>query len=108
MPAPGQMGEHEEGSLELKGYLMESQARVQLASMLSKRISFSDQIRRVIDESQVTRYKIAQETGVSESTLSRFMGRKGGLSLDALERLGEYLRLMVVMAPQRGNGRKGR
>ena len=45
---------------------------------------------------------------VAESTLCRFMGRKGGLSLDALDRLGEYLRLTVALAPQRPNGRKGR
>jgi hypothetical protein len=93
--------------MELKGYLMESQASVQ-SSFMARRMSFTDQIRQAIAHSEVTRYRIAQETGVAESTLSRFMGGKGGLSLDALERVGEYLDLMVVVAPQRGDGRKGR
>ena len=108
MPTSGEVGEHEKGSMELKRYLMESQALVQSPFMARRRTSFIDQIRQAIAQSAVTRYRIAQETGVAESTLSRFMGGKGGLSLDALERVGNYLGLMVVVAPHGGDGRKGR
>lgn len=87
---------------------METQASVEWTFMTIRPASFSDQIRRAVDRSDVSRYRISKEIGLAESTLSRFMGRKGGLSLDALDRLGEYLRLTVVAASQRGNGRKGR
>ncbi len=87
---------------------MKSQAGVQSAFMASRKSSLTDQIRRAIERSAVSRYRIAQETGVAESTLCRFMGRKGGLSLDALDRVGKYLHLTVTSAPQPSNGRMGR
>jgi len=41
--------------------------------MASRKPSLTDQIRRAIEQSAVSRYRIAQETGVAESTLCRFM-----------------------------------
>ena len=57
----------------------------------------SDQIRRVIDDSGLTRYRIAQDTGIDESTLSKFYNGRQGLSMKALDRLGKYLGLRIVM-----------
>ena len=57
----------------------------------------SDQIRRVIDDSGLTRYRISKETGIDESALAKFYNGHRGLSMDALNRLGEYLGLRIVM-----------
>ncbi len=46
----------------------------------------SDQIRQAIDDSGLTRYRIAQETGISETALALFYNGHRGLSMKALER----------------------
>ena len=66
-----------------------------------------DEIRDAIDASGKTRYRIAQESGVAESILSRLMSGERGLSIDALETLADYLGLEIVMRPKRRQ-RKGR
>jgi transcriptional regulator with XRE-family HTH domain len=57
--------------------------------MAKRRIKFSDQLRRAVDASGLSRYRIAKEIGVSESLLSRFMSGKwlGEENLDALAAL---------------------
>jgi transcriptional regulator with XRE-family HTH domain len=60
-----------------------------------KRIS--DQLRMAIDASGLTRYRIAQETGISEATLSKFYLGQRGLSMKALDTLGECLQLTIHM-----------
>jgi hypothetical protein len=67
-----------------------------LFDMGKKRPKVSDQIRAAIDAAGVTRYRISKDTGISESMLSRFMGGSRGLSMEALDTLGEYLDLEVV------------
>lgn len=57
----------------------------------------TDQLRQAIEESGLTRYRIAQETGISESTLSKFHLGQRGLSMQALNALGEFLELKIVM-----------
>ena len=57
----------------------------------------TDQIRQAIDECGLTRYRIAKETGIDESALAKFYNSRRGLSLDALDRLGEFLELRIVM-----------
>jgi transcriptional regulator with XRE-family HTH domain len=57
----------------------------------------TDQIRRAIGDSGLTRYRIAKETGIDESTLAKFYNGHRGLSMDALNRLGELLSLRIVM-----------
>jgi transcriptional regulator with XRE-family HTH domain len=68
-----------------------------------ERKKLSDQIRGAVDASGLTRYRIAKELGVAESTMSRFMNGKGGLSLDNIDRLAELLRLNIsVVGTERG------
>ena len=66
-----------------------------MAKRRSKKLT--DQIRRAIDDSGLTRYRIAQETGIDESTLSKFYNGHQGLSMSAVDRLGKYLGLRIVM-----------
>ena len=58
--------------------------------------SFSDQIRRAIEQSGLSRYAICKQIEVDQSTMSRFMHGKGGLSMEALDRLARVLGLAVV------------
>lgn len=65
---------------------------------MSKRRSkkMTDQVRQAIDDSGLTRYRIAQDTGIDESTLAKFYHGTRGLSLDNLDLLCEYLDLRIV------------
>jgi hypothetical protein len=58
----------------------------------------TDQLRKAIDDCGLTRYRISKETGISESTLSKFSLRQRGLSMEALDALGECLQLTIVMS----------
>jgi predicted transcriptional regulator len=63
--------------------------------------TLSEQIRQLIDECGVSRYRIAKDTGVSEPALSHFMTGKTGLSMRALDELGTYLGLVVTIDERR-------
>ncbi len=63
---------------------------------MARRTKLSEQLREVIRTCGLTRYRISKELGFSEATLSRFMHRKAGLSMETLDRLGELLRLRLV------------
>ena len=56
-----------------------------------------DAIREAIETGDKTRYRIWKDTGISESQLSKLMRGKRGLSIEALERLAEYLNLEIVI-----------
>jgi cyanate lyase len=60
----------------------------------------TDQLRKAIDDSGLTRYRISQETGISEATLSKFYLGQRGLSMEALDALGECLQLSIVLGRQ--------
>ena len=57
----------------------------------------SDQLRQAIDDSGLTRYRIAQETGISETALALFYNKQRGLSMKALNALGEFLQLKITL-----------
>ena len=57
----------------------------------------TDQLRQAIDDSGLTRYRIAKETGISEATLSKFYLGQRGLSMAALNALGECLQLTIKL-----------
>ena len=62
----------------------------------TKRTALTEQVRRAIAESGISRYRIARETGIAESTLSNFMADKRGFSLASLDALGDFLELDIV------------
>ena len=63
---------------------------------MSKKLpTVTDQLKRAIDDSGLTRYRIAKETGLSEATLSKFYLGQRGLSMKALNALGKCLQLTV-------------
>jgi len=81
--------------------------------------SFTDQIRRAVDASGMSRYAIAKRLGIPESSMSRFM-TGGGLSFENLDALAALLGLRVAargksgatrgtrQAGDKGNQNKGR
>ena len=58
----------------------------------------SDQVRNAIDNSGLSRYRIAKEIQIDESALAKFYNGHQGLSLKALDRLGEYLGLEIIIS----------
>jgi transcriptional regulator with XRE-family HTH domain len=75
---------------------------------MSKRRSktTTDQIRDAIDASGVTRYAIAHETGIDESSLAKFYNGKGWLSLESFEALGKFLNLKITLGSKPKQGEK--
>jgi DNA transposition AAA+ family ATPase len=66
----------------------------------------TDQLRQAIDDSGLTRYRIAKETGISESALAQFYNGHRGLSMEALNALWEFLELKITSG--RKPGQKGK
>lgn len=67
----------------------------------------SDQLRQAIDGSGLSRYAISQQTGIDQASLSRFMQGQVGLSLDAIDRLSEFLQLTITTG-RKPDERKGK
>lgn len=59
--------------------------------------AFSDQIRQAITDCGLSQYAISKHTGISKSTLCRFMNGDRGLTMTSLDTLATYLRLEVRM-----------
>jgi transcriptional regulator with XRE-family HTH domain len=66
----------------------------------------TDQLRQAIDDSGLTRYEIAKQTGIDESALAKFYNGHRGLSMEALNALGECLKLKITLG--RKPGKKGK
>ena len=60
--------------------------------------TISEEIKKAILTAGVTRYRIAQDTGIDEATLCRFVSGERGLSMLAIDRLAEYFGYKIVKA----------
>jgi len=58
-------------------------------------------VRKAIEASDKTRYRLSKETGIDQAQLSRFVNHKEGLSMVNLERLTEALDLEIIVRPRR-------
>ncbi len=69
-----------------------------------------DDIRQAIAASDKSRYRLWQETGISQGQLSEFMAGTKGLSVEALEKLAECMGLEITVQPMERTktSRKGR
>jgi predicted XRE-type DNA-binding protein len=65
----------------------------------------SEQLRTAIQDSAVSRYRIAEATGISQSTLSLFCAGKRGLSMAAIDQLVDFLGWKVT-SPKRAKTRR--
>lgn len=59
--------------------------------------TLSGQLRRAIERSGMSRYRICKQIGLAESAMSRFMSSERGLSMEVLDRLFPLLNLRVVV-----------
>jgi plasmid maintenance system antidote protein VapI len=59
--------------------------------------SISDQLRDAIEQSEMSRYQIAKETGVDAASLCRFAAGQVGLTLQNIDRIGRVLGLRIVV-----------
>jgi plasmid maintenance system antidote protein VapI len=64
-------------------------------SDMPKTKRFSDQVRQAIADAPITRYRLAQLTGVGEPTLSKFVSCKAGISWDSIDAVAKVLGLHV-------------
>ncbi|MCH8854108.1 MAG: helix-turn-helix transcriptional regulator [Planctomycetes bacterium] len=56
---------------------------------------FDEQLREIVRKCGRTQYRIAKETSIDESALSKFMRGERGLSMSAINALVAYLNLVV-------------
>lgn len=66
-----------------------------------------DRLKQAIRESGKTRYRLAKETGIAQSALSRLVSGERGLSIDAAEKLARALEMEIIIRPakRRDKGR---
>ena len=59
------------------------------------RVSFSDQLRRAVRDSEMSRYAISKRTGIPQSTLCKFIQGERGLSFESTDKLMDVLDLTI-------------
>jgi transcriptional regulator with XRE-family HTH domain len=64
--------------------------------MAKRTTQISEQLRELIDASGRSRYSICKATGIAEPAMSRFMNGKGGLSLEAIDKVADLLGLTLT------------
>ena len=85
--------------------MTQSQVVDKLHSM-ARKVRLSDQVRKAVDQSGMSRYRICQLAEIDQPSMSRFMAGKVGLTLERLDRLAEVLDLRIVAG--KSSQRKGR
>ena len=68
-----------------------------MAKKRRKRRLLSEQLIEIIEAGPVTRYRLSKDAAVDASQLCRFVKGKGRLTTDSLDRIGEVLRLRLVV-----------
>ena len=64
---------------------------------MKRQKKLSDQLRRIIKDSELSQYRIALDSDVDKSQLSRFLHGTGRLTTDSLDRIGKTLGLRFVV-----------
>ena len=57
----------------------------------------SEQLRRIILDAGVTQYRICKTAGMNQSQMHRFVTTGKGISIETLDRIGQALRLRLVV-----------
>ena len=63
--------------------------------------SLSNQIRRAIKASPFTAYRISKEARIDRGLMSRFLAGRQNLSLNALDRISNYLKWQIKIETRR-------
>ena len=75
--------------------------------MTTKQTSLTDQLRQLIEDAEISRYQLWQQTGIDQAVLSKFVNGKGGLSMESLDKIGELLNLQITKRPSPAKRHKG-
>jgi transcriptional regulator with XRE-family HTH domain len=67
-----------------------------MATKRKSALSFSDQLRRIIDDSELSRNQICLAAGIDPSHLHRFFHGRGAISNHVIDRLAPVLKLTVA------------
>ncbi len=62
-------------------------------------LTLSDALRAAIEQSGISRYRIARDTGLEQAALCRFVSNKRFLRLDNADKLAEYFGLRLTPDP---------
>ncbi len=68
--------------------------------------AFTEQLRRAIDESGMSRREVCARIGLDESVMSRFMAGRSGLALANVDRLCALLGLKLTKARKGGRSKR--
>jgi hypothetical protein len=81
------------------GRIPDKRASIRYDTRMAKKrpMKLTDQLRQAIEDCGLTRYEIAKQTGIDESALAKFYNGHRGLSMKALNALGEFLQLKVTL-----------
>jgi len=63
---------------------------------MAKKETFTEQLRKAVDASELSRYEICKRIGLDQATMSRFMGGNSGLKMHTLDKLTELLGLELA------------
>jgi transcriptional regulator with XRE-family HTH domain len=77
-------------------------------SRIANKPTLTDQVRKVILESPLSRYELAKLLGCRESTLSDFVNARRGLSSKLLDRVAALLQLRLVQVARVVLGKQGK
>jgi len=58
--------------------------------------TLSKQLRWYVKNCGISTYRLERETGIHNSTLSRFLRGERGLSTESMDTMGKYLKLVLV------------
>ena len=69
---------------------------IEYDARMAKKLPISETLRRAILSADKSRYRISQESGVAQSTLSKFVNGHEALSLAAIDKVGDCLSLRLI------------
>lgn len=70
-----------------------------LSKATISRMGLVDQVRKAMNDSGLTRYRLSKLTGIDQGILSKFAHGTRGLSMENLDKLAEVLGLSVAVDP---------
>jgi len=76
-----------------------------MCEMAKKTTNIEEQLRQAISDGGMSRYRLAQLTGVAEAVLSNFVNRKRSITLTTAAKLAEALGLELGATDKDKKGR---
>jgi len=75
--------------------------------MKRKYTPLTEQLRHAVLNCAQTQYALSKATGIDKTAMSRFINGERGVSMQVLDKLGEYLGLRIVTDKPKSKAKKG-